>query len=109
MPSAESTVMFREAAEAAEGPEATARFALQAGSAVADLTQRLEATPPPLVVTCARGSSDHAATYAKYLIETKLGLPSPRTRLLRHRCTTVPSRCRARCSWPSRSLEEART
>ncbi len=30
---------------------------------------------PKLVVTCARGSSDHAAYYGKYLIETQLGLP----------------------------------
>ena len=29
---------------------------------------------PRAVVTCARGSSDHAATYAKYLIETRTGL-----------------------------------
>jgi len=29
---------------------------------------------PPLVVTCARGSSDHAATFAKYLFETQLGV-----------------------------------
>ena len=26
------------------------------------------------MLTCARGSSDHAATYARYLIETSLGL-----------------------------------
>ena len=29
---------------------------------------------PRAVVTCARGSSDHAATFAKYLIETRLGI-----------------------------------
>ena len=29
---------------------------------------------PRAVVTCARGSSDHAATYAKYLVETRTGL-----------------------------------
>ncbi len=29
---------------------------------------------PRAVVTCARGSSDHAATYARYLIETRTGL-----------------------------------
>src|SRR5262249_54506627 len=29
---------------------------------------------PRVVVTCARGSSDHAATYARYLIETRMGL-----------------------------------
>ena len=28
-----------------------------------------------LIMTCARGSSDHAATYGKYLMETMLGLP----------------------------------
>jgi glucosamine--fructose-6-phosphate aminotransferase (isomerizing) len=28
------------------------------------------------VLTCARGSSDHAATYAKYMIETLLGVPT---------------------------------
>jgi glucosamine--fructose-6-phosphate aminotransferase (isomerizing) len=29
---------------------------------------------PRAVITCARGSSDHAATYAKYLIETRAGV-----------------------------------
>ncbi len=29
---------------------------------------------PRAVVTCARGSSDHAATYAKYLFETRVGV-----------------------------------
>lgn len=31
---------------------------------------------PQVVVTCARGSSDHAATYGKYLIETFAGVPT---------------------------------
>ena len=43
-------------------------------AAVARIAQRLIAHPPRAVVTCARGSSDHAATYAKYLIETRLGV-----------------------------------
>ncbi len=63
--------MFREAADA---PDAV-RSQLQAnrnlvehlGSVVRDLA-------PRAVVTCARGSSDHAATFAKYLIETRTGL-----------------------------------
>ena len=38
------------------------------------LAASLRAAPPPFVVTCARGSSDHAATYGKYLLETQLGL-----------------------------------
>ncbi len=40
---------------------------------LAELARRLHAKPPPLVVTCARGSSDHAATYGKYLLETTVG------------------------------------
>ena len=36
---------------------------------LAGLGARLRAHPPRAVVTCARGSSDHAATYARYLIE----------------------------------------
>ena len=36
---------------------------------VARLAKRLREEPPRVVVTCARGSSDHAATYARYLIE----------------------------------------
>ena len=66
------TLMARETAEA---PAVVARqLAANAGLA-ADLAQRLRAQPPAVVVTCARGSSDHAATFAKYLIETRLGVP----------------------------------
>src|ERR1700744_3934905 len=36
------------------------------------LAERLRRHRPHAVVTCARGSSDHAATFAKYLIETQL-------------------------------------
>lgn len=48
-----------------------------AGNAVVmvDLAQRLRGMKPAFVATCARGSSDHAATYGKYLIEMTLGLP----------------------------------
>jgi glutamine---fructose-6-phosphate transaminase (isomerizing) len=38
------------------------------------LGDRLRRLAPRAVVTCARGSSDHAATFAKYLIETRLGV-----------------------------------
>lgn len=38
------------------------------------LGERLRLLRPRAVVTCARGSSDHAATFAKYLIETRLGV-----------------------------------
>lgn len=48
---------------------------LERPRALSDLADRLRASPPPFVMTCARGSSDNAATYAKYLIETALGIP----------------------------------
>jgi len=38
------------------------------------LGERLRQLAPRAVVTCARGSSDHAATFAKYLIETRLSI-----------------------------------
>jgi len=63
--------MFREAAQAPQ----VVRAQLTANTArVAQLAARLRQGPPRAVVTCARGSSDHAATFARYLIETRLGL-----------------------------------
>lgn len=67
----ESTRMFQEAGQAA----AVAAAQLSANAArIETLAQRLRAHPPRVVVTCARGSSDHAATFARYLIETKTGV-----------------------------------
>lgn len=63
--------MFHEAAQAADVIEL--QFARNA-STVRALAHELRTAPPPFVVTCARGSSDHAATYAKYLLETQLGI-----------------------------------
>lgn len=72
MPSVEVTAMFR---EAASGPAVADRVASLSGVRIAALAMRLRQLNPALVTTCARGSSDHAATFAKYLIETMLGLP----------------------------------
>lgn len=64
---AERTLMFAEAADAANA----VRTQLQHDSAgMRALGARLRKLNPRAVITCARGSSDHAATYAKYLIET---------------------------------------
>jgi len=63
--------MFREAAEAPA--RVHAQLALNA-PAVAALAARLRAAAPRAVVTFGRGSSDHAATYLRYLIETRLGV-----------------------------------
>ena len=63
--------MFQEAAEAA----GVVRTQLDRNAVtLAALGARLRLTPPRAVVTCARGSSDHAATYAKYLIEAYTGV-----------------------------------
>jgi len=67
----ESTRMFLEAGQAAQVVAAQ----LTANAArVEAIARRLRANPPRAVVTCARGSSDHAATFAKYLIETRTGV-----------------------------------
>lgn len=63
--------MFLEAGQAAG--VVAGQLAANAARAEA-IAQRLRASPPRAVVTCARGSSDHAATFAKYLIETRTGV-----------------------------------
>jgi len=60
--------------EAREAPEAVARMLSKNTDACKELSERLRKSPPPFIVTCARGSSDHAATYAKYLFETQCGI-----------------------------------
>src|SRR4051812_25895889 len=63
--------MHREAGQAA----AAVRAQLERNhDAARELGVRLRALAPRAVITCARGSSDHAATYGKYLIETRLGI-----------------------------------
>ena len=61
--------------ETFEAPEAVARLLDREGPAIRALGRRLAGRPPPLVITCARGSSDHAAHYLKYLLETLAGIP----------------------------------
>lgn len=68
MTAIETTRMFIEAAEAGDVVE---RQLAGNRDALAALGQALRDQPPLAVVTCARGSSDHAATFAKYLIETR--------------------------------------
>jgi len=63
------------AREVAEAPEAVARMLATNRSALAELGKLYRAKGPSHIVTCARGSSDCAASYFKYLIEITLGLP----------------------------------
>jgi glutamine---fructose-6-phosphate transaminase (isomerizing) len=73
MKNPQSTLMYAEAAEAAH----VVSNQLKAnGAAITALAQRLKSANPDIIFTCARGSSDHAATFAKYLFETRLGIPT---------------------------------
>jgi len=64
----------RMALEAGEAGAVVATQLTRNREAMAALGRELRARPPRAVLTCARGSSDHAATYAKYLIETHAGV-----------------------------------
>lgn len=66
-----SSLMFAEAQSAA-GLLAAQRT--RNAETLARLANSLRGTPPRFIVTLARGSSDNAATYARYLIERRLGL-----------------------------------
>ncbi len=69
MRTAESTNMF---AEAAQGAAVAAHQLSMNATLMHDLGKRLHSKAPKLIFTCARGSSDHAATFAKYMFETRL-------------------------------------
>lgn len=63
------------ARETAEAPEVVARLMRDCRPAVAELERLFTSRRPTHLVTSARGSSDHAAHYLKYLCEILLGLP----------------------------------
>lgn len=65
-----ATKMYQETAEIPERIGQQLRNAAR----LERIAQKLKRISPKFIVTCARGSSDHAATYAKYLFETRMGL-----------------------------------
>lgn len=65
------TRMHREAGEVAES---IARQQARNAALIGAVAGKLKRLAPRFIATCARGSSDHAATYAKYLFETRMGL-----------------------------------
>lgn len=69
---AEPSLMARETAEV---PEVVARLLEREAKTFAALGARCRALQPPVVATCARGSSDNAAGYFKYLLEIAGGVP----------------------------------
>lgn len=65
------SAMLREIGEA---PDVLKRLIAANEATCRELAERLRRAPPAFAVTCARGSSDSAAMYAKYLMEIRLGL-----------------------------------
>ena len=63
------------AAEIDETGAGVARQLAANAAATARLAALLRERDPRVVVTIARGSSDHAALYLKYLVEVALGVP----------------------------------
>ena len=61
--------------EILEIPDAAARLLDASHDAVEAAARQLRELSPPVLVTVARGSSDHAATFLKYAIELKAGIP----------------------------------
>ncbi len=66
-----ATRMFQETGEI---PASIRRQKTRNAALVGKIAGKLNRIAPKFIVTCARGSSDHAATYAKYLFETRMGL-----------------------------------
>ncbi|MGP2491017.1 SIS domain-containing protein [Mesorhizobium sp. PUT5] len=60
--------------EIEEIPEAVARLLDRSGPALVEAGRGINARDPHFVVTVARGSSDHAATFMKYAVELTAGL-----------------------------------
>ena len=63
------------AAEITEQPETLARLLRDGAVPIADVARIVAERDPRFVLLAARGTSDHAALYLKYLIEVRLGLP----------------------------------
>jgi glucosamine--fructose-6-phosphate aminotransferase (isomerizing) len=61
--------------EIRQAPSVAARFLDQEGSRVRAIGARLRRRNPVGVLIAARGSSDNAALYGKYILETRLGVP----------------------------------
>jgi glucosamine--fructose-6-phosphate aminotransferase (isomerizing) len=64
------------AAEVAEQPAVLARLFADRGAELAQVRAAVAGRRPRFVLLAARGTSDHAALYAKYLVEVRLGLPA---------------------------------
>lgn len=61
--------------EIRQQPDALARTLAENLKAFEDLRRRLEPRPPRLIVLVARGTSDNAALFGRYLLEITTGIP----------------------------------
>lgn len=68
----QNSLMF---SEARESVERVLEQASMLSPLITEIAADLRQCPPRLIITCARGSSDHAATFAKYMFERWLGVP----------------------------------
>lgn len=76
-PGAEPVIPGRHmAAEIAEQPAMLSRLGHEVGPEIAAVGAAIRARQPRFALLAARGTSDHAALYAKYLIEVQLGRPA---------------------------------
>lgn len=71
MSKANQSKMYREALQA---PTVVERLLRENRGEARSLAGYLRRNPPPFALTVARGSSDHAALYGKYLLESLLGV-----------------------------------
>jgi glutamine---fructose-6-phosphate transaminase (isomerizing) len=67
--------MSRMLEETRQQPQALARTLDEGALALGELRRQLETTPPRLVILVARGTSDNAAQFARYLIEIATHIP----------------------------------
>lgn len=68
-----SSLMLKETLQA---PKVVENQIKQNIHALSELVARFAGKPPSLLVTCARGSSDHASVYGKYIAQILLGIPT---------------------------------
>jgi len=62
-------------AEWQKGPDAVRRQPTELQPPLDEFLRCIRRKPPSFVLTCARGSSAHAATFGKHLLERHLGIP----------------------------------
>jgi len=61
--------------EAGQSPDVVATLLEKEKPAFAEIAKLFSSARPSVVTTAARGSSDHAATFFKYLFEITCGVP----------------------------------